>query len=129
MDELVCTVFRAELRAVDVLRCACSPPTIHTDNQQVVVGWHAGKFWPCASNRDGADPWKLFWALVANVGYGIRFVKEAHASHAQVQVGAISKLDWCGNGLAGEWAKLAYALAVKASPVTEYRATWAASIA
>ena len=131
MGELFCTIFRAELKAVvEVLRCACPPLTIHTDNQQVVDGWLAGKIWSCASNRDGADLWRQFWALMADIGGGVHITKvKAHVSFAKVQAGAMSRLDWCGNGLADLWAKAACALALKESPVAEYHSAWLAAIA
>ena len=126
MGELVCTVCRSELKAVvEVLRSACPPLTIHIDNQQVVDGWQAGKNWSCASNRDGADLWRHFWTLANDIGEAINVVKvKAHVSFAQVQAGATSWLDWCGNGPADAWAKSACAMVVKASPAAEYHSAW-----
>ena len=62
------TIFRTELHAaVEALRLATPPVTIHTDNQQLVDGWKAGKRWCCASNRDGADLWRSFWARCGDI--------------------------------------------------------------
>ena len=131
MGEMFCTIFRAELKAVvEILRCACPPLTIHTDNQQVVDGWKAGKAWTCSSKRDGADLWRQFWTLINEIGDGVRICKvKAHVSFGRVQSGAMSVVDWCGNGLADTWAKSACSLAVQKSLVVRYHAAWAKAIA
>ena len=69
VSEQYTTIFRAELRAAIEALCHCVPlVTIHTDSQQVVDGWNAGQRWSCASNRDGADLWRIFWARNRDIG-------------------------------------------------------------
>ena len=105
---------------MEALRHAASPVTIHTDNQQLVDGWLAGRRWSCASNRDGADLWRSFWAKCADLGPGINVVKvKAHVSFAKVQQGAMSLQDWGGNGLADAWAKAGCAAAAKMALVAD----------
>ena len=120
MLELFPTIFRAELTAViEARRVACPPLVVHTDNQQVVDGWEAGKAWSCASNRDGADLWRSFWSRMHDIGPGIQIVKiKAHVPFSRVQERQMSWQDWCGNGLADRWAKVGFATAIKDPPVT-----------
>ena len=107
MGEPYPTALRAELRAVnEALRSACPPPTIHTDNQQVVDGVRLGKSWPCAPERDGADIWQRVWHQLEDIGPGMHIVKvKAHLPFSKVQDGHISLQDWCGNGVLiyGRW--------------------------
>ena len=81
------TTLRVELRPfAKMLLCALPPVVIHTDNEQVVDGWSLGKARSCASNRDGADLWRLFWALIVDVGEGVEIRKaKAHVSFAKVR--------------------------------------------
>ena len=95
-------MFRAELHAaVEALRHAAPPLTIHTDNQQLVDEWKARQKWCCASHRDGADLGRCSWARCADIGPAINVMEvKAHVAFAKVQSGAMSLQDWVGNGLA-----------------------------
>ena len=113
------------------LRRAVPPLTIHTDNSLVVLGWQHGKHWCCRSNRDGADLCGLFWKRISDMGReGVSIIKvKAHQPFELVRMGLLSRVDWCGDGMADAWAKAGCAQAIATSPVACYSSRWTRAVA
>ena len=125
-SERYTTVLRAELRALlEILRITTGPLTIHVDNKEVVDGVALGEDWCCDARRDGADIWRMIWAILNDLGELVNVVKvKAHLTYQHVLQGRISRAAWSGNAIADRWAKAGCAEACRLSPTAAIQAQW-----